>query len=82
MSPQLVHDRVHCFHIAGVNFFAGISFREVFHNLIQSGLVVADGRGDGIDSLFASGGGRIGGCHGHESRESVHNDELSSPVST
>lgn len=81
MSSQLVDDRVHRVHIAGVDLSARISFREMFHDLVHGWLVVADSGGDGIDSLLASGGGRIGGRHGYESWEGVHNHELSSPVS-
>ena len=71
MSPQLVHNGIDGLHIPGIDLVAGIAIREVLDELIQGGLVVADGGGDGVDGFFARGGGGIGGGHVDQDWEDV-----------
>lgn len=71
MSTQLIHNAIDGLHIPGIDLVVGIAIRQMLDQLIQGGLVVADGGGDGVDGFFARGGGGIGGGHFDEGWEDV-----------
>ena len=76
MSPQLIHHAIDGLHIPGIDLVAGIAIRQMLDELIQGGLVVADGGGDGVDGFFARGGGGIGGGHVDQGWEDVQDNHL------